>query len=63
MAMAEQPVCGFSGYAADTGLPLLLMLRPRPDMGYNATTQLGIAGDNRLFLQYLLVQYNTVSTD
>jgi hypothetical protein len=45
------------------GLPLLLTLRPRPDMGYNATTQLGTTGDNRLFLQYLLVQYNTVSTD
>jgi hypothetical protein len=42
------------------GLPPLLTLRPRPDMGYNAATQLGTTGDNRLFLQYLLMKYNTV---
>jgi hypothetical protein len=41
------------------GLPLLLMLRPRPEMGYNAATQAGIAGEHGLFLQYLLVRYNT----
>jgi hypothetical protein len=42
------------------GLPPLLTLRPRPDMGYNAATQLGTTGDHRLFLQYLLVQYNVI---
>jgi hypothetical protein len=43
------------------GLPLLLRLRPRPDMGYNSASQLGIAGDHSLFLQYLLLRYNTIS--
>jgi hypothetical protein len=40
------------------GLPALLTLRPRPDLGYNAAAQLGITGEYGLFLQYLLVQYN-----
>jgi hypothetical protein len=40
------------------GLPPLLALRPRPDMGYNAATQVGITGEHGLFLQYLLVRYN-----
>jgi hypothetical protein len=43
------------------GLPQLLALRPRPDMGYNSAAQLGTLGEHGLFLQYLLVQYNKVS--
>jgi fido (protein-threonine AMPylation protein) len=43
------------------GLPQLLALRPRPDMGYNSASQLGTLGEHGLFLQYLLVQYNKVS--
>lgn len=42
------------------GLPQLLTLRPRPDMGYNAASFLSITGDHGLFYQYLLVQYNSV---
>jgi fido (protein-threonine AMPylation protein) len=41
------------------GLPQLLALRPRPDMGYNAASQLGVTGDHSLLLQYLLYRYNT----
>jgi fido (protein-threonine AMPylation protein) len=41
------------------GLPQLLPLRPRPDMGYNAASQLGVTGDHNLLLQYLLYRYNT----
>jgi fido (protein-threonine AMPylation protein) len=41
------------------GLPPLLALRPRPDMGYNAASQLGVTGDHNLLLQYLLYRYNT----
>ncbi len=43
------------------GLPPLLKVRPRPDMGYNAASQLGATGDYGLFLQYLLFRYNTIS--
>lgn len=43
------------------GLPLLLKLRPRPDMGYNSASQLGVTGDHSLFLQYLLFRYNIIS--
>lgn len=43
------------------GFPRLLELRPRPDMGYNSASQLGVTGEHGLFLQYLLVRYNTVS--
>lgn len=43
------------------GLPPLLQLRPRPDMGYNSASQLGVAGDHGLFLQYLLFRYNKIS--
>jgi hypothetical protein len=42
------------------GLPSLLNLRPRPDMGYNSASQLGVTGDYSLFLQYLLVRYNSL---
>jgi hypothetical protein len=45
------------------GLPQLLMLRPRPDMGYNSAAQLGVIGEYGLFLQYLLVRYNANSAD
>ena len=45
------------------GLPQLLSLRPRPDMGYNSVTQLGVTGNCSLFVQYLLVRYNTCSTN
>lgn len=44
-------------------LPQLLSLRPRPEMGYNAAAQLGVTGEHGLFLQYLLVQYNTNSAN
>jgi Fic/DOC family len=43
------------------GLPQLLALRPRPDMGYDSAAQLGTLGEHGLFLQYLLVRYNKVS--
>jgi hypothetical protein len=43
------------------GLPQLLALRPRPEMGYNAVAQLGVTGEYGLFLQYLLVRYNALS--
>lgn len=43
------------------GLPQLLALRPRPDMGYDSAAQLGTLGEHSLFLQYLLVRYNKVS--
>jgi hypothetical protein len=43
------------------GLPQLLELRPRPDMGYNSAAQLGVTGEHGLFLQYLLVRYNAIS--
>jgi Fic/DOC family len=42
------------------GLPSLLNLRPRPDMGYNSASQLGVTGDYGLFLQYLLLRYNSL---
>jgi len=42
-------------------LPLLLALRPRPEMGYNAASQLGVTGDYSLLLQYLLYRYNASS--
>jgi hypothetical protein len=42
------------------GLPALLSLRPRPDLGYNAAAQLGVIGEYGLFLQYLLVRYNAM---
>lgn len=45
------------------GLPQLLSLRPRPDMGYNSVTQLGVMGNCGLFVQYLLVRYNTCSAN
>lgn len=41
------------------GLPQLLALRPRPNMGYNAASQLGVTGDHSFLLQYLLYRYNT----
>jgi hypothetical protein len=41
------------------GLPQLLPLRPRPDMGYTPASQLSVLGDHGLFLQYLLLRYNT----
>jgi fido (protein-threonine AMPylation protein) len=40
------------------GLPQILSLRPRPDMGYESTTMMSMIGDHRMFNQYLLVQYN-----
>jgi hypothetical protein len=40
------------------GFPQLLPLRPRPDMGYNGATQLGVTGDYSVLLQYLLWRYN-----
>jgi Fic family protein len=40
------------------GLPPLLSLRPRPDMGYDAAAQLGVTGDHSFFFQYLLHRYN-----
>lgn len=40
------------------GLPQLLPLRPRPDMGYNGAAHLGATGEHGLFFQYLLVRYN-----
>jgi hypothetical protein len=40
------------------GLPRLLTLRPRPDLGYNATARSGVLGKHEFFFQYLLVQYN-----
>jgi hypothetical protein len=40
------------------GLPSLLTLRPRPDLGYNATARSGVLGKHEFFFQYLLVQYN-----
>lgn len=43
------------------GLPQLLALRPRPDLGYNTAAQLGVTGEHGLFLQYLLVRYNAIS--
>jgi fido (protein-threonine AMPylation protein) len=43
------------------GLPQLLSLRPRPDMGYDQAAQLGTIGEHGLFMQYLLVRYNKVS--
>jgi hypothetical protein len=42
------------------GLPQLLPLRPRPDMGYGSASLLSITGNHGLFLQYLLVRYNAV---
>jgi hypothetical protein len=42
------------------GLPALLTLRPRPESGYIAATQLGMIGEHGLFLQYLLVRYNAL---
>jgi Fic family protein len=45
------------------GLPQLLTLRPRPEMGYNAAAQLGITGECGLFLQYLLFRYNAISVN
>lgn len=45
------------------GMPQLLTLRPRPEMGYNAAAQLGVAGEHGLFLQYLLVRYNAISAN
>jgi hypothetical protein len=45
------------------GLPQLLALRPRPDLGYNAVTQLGITGECGLFVQYLLLRYNACSAN
>ncbi len=40
------------------GLPQLLPLRPRPDMGYSPACLLSMTGDHSLFRQYLLVRYN-----
>lgn len=40
------------------GLPQLLPLRPRPDMGYSPASLLSMTGDHSLFRQYLLVRYN-----
>ena len=40
------------------GLPQLLRLRPRPDMGYSPASLLSMTGDHSLFRQYLLVRYN-----
>jgi fido (protein-threonine AMPylation protein) len=45
------------------GLPQLLALRPRPDMGYDSAAQLGTLGEHGLFLQYLLVRYNKISSE
>jgi hypothetical protein len=45
------------------GLPQLLTLRPRPEMGYNSVTQLGVTGKFGLFVQYLLVRYNACSAN
>jgi fido (protein-threonine AMPylation protein) len=42
------------------GLPQLLPMRPRPDMGYGPASLLSMTGDHGLFLQYLLVRYNAV---
>lgn len=43
------------------GLPPLLTLRPRPDLGYNAAAKIGVIGEYGLFFQYLLVRYNGMS--
>jgi hypothetical protein len=40
------------------GLPQLLPLRLRPDMGYSPASLLSMTGDHSLFRQYLLVRYN-----
>jgi hypothetical protein len=40
------------------GLPQLLPLRPRPDMGYGPASLLSMVGDHSLFRQYLLVRFN-----
>jgi fido (protein-threonine AMPylation protein) len=42
------------------GLPQLLPLRPRPDMGYGPASLLSMTGDHGLFLQYLLVRFNSL---
>jgi hypothetical protein len=42
------------------GLPQLLPLRPRPDMGYVPTSLLSMTGDHTLFRQYLLFRYNAL---
>jgi fido (protein-threonine AMPylation protein) len=43
------------------GLPQLLALRPRPDMGYDSAALLGTIGEYGLFMQYLPVRYNKVA--
>jgi fido (protein-threonine AMPylation protein) len=44
------------------GLPQLLPLRPRPDMGYNGAAHLGATGEHGWLFQYLLFRYNAHST-
>ena len=41
------------------GLPQLLPLRPRPDMGYAPASILSMIGNHGLLFQYLLLRYNT----
>ena len=40
------------------GLPQILSLRPRPDMGYGPASLLSMTGNHSLLRQYLLVKYN-----
>lgn len=40
------------------GIPQLLPLRPRPDMGYDPACFLSMTGDHTLLRQYLYMRYN-----
>jgi hypothetical protein len=42
------------------GMPQLLPLRPRPDMGYGPASLLSMTGEHSLLLQYLFVRYNAL---
>lgn len=42
------------------GLPQLLTLRPRPDMGYVPTSLPSMTGDHSFFRQYLLFRFNAL---